>query len=134
LQQTGNGVASDFQGSFYVGDRGRMAFGEPTRALRINVDDLPGMYVYVFIRFDTVHWYLNLVLTLLCIAIITGGPAQWDEMIQEANRVYSGRVHNLVCDNWCVLIRSLNSWPNSAALTLIRQMCLQPFTCCMFFE
>lgn len=64
-----NGVASDFQGSFYVGDRGRMAFGEPTRALRINVDDLPG------------------------------GPAQWDEMIQEANRVYSGRVHNLVCDN-----------------------------------
>lgn len=37
-----NGVASDFQGSFYVGDRGRMAFGEPTRALRMNIDSLPG--------------------------------------------------------------------------------------------
>jgi len=30
-----HGVASDFQGSYYVGDHGRMAFGLPTRALRI---------------------------------------------------------------------------------------------------
>jgi hypothetical protein len=37
------GVASDFQGSYYVGDRGRMAFGAPTRALRMRIDDLPGM-------------------------------------------------------------------------------------------
>jgi len=36
------GVASDFQGSYYVGDRGRMAFGAPTRALRMRIDDLPG--------------------------------------------------------------------------------------------
>lgn len=64
-----NGVASDFQGSFYVGERGRMAFGEPTRALRMNVDSLPG------------------------------GAEQWDEMIREANRIYSGRVHNICCDN-----------------------------------
>jgi len=40
-----NGVASDFQGSYYVGDRGRMAFGEPTRAFRINTDSLPGEFV-----------------------------------------------------------------------------------------
>jgi len=65
-----NGVASDFQGSYYVGDKGRMAFGEPTRALKMNIADLPG------------------------------GAAQWDEMIIEANRVYSGRIHNIVCDNW----------------------------------
>jgi len=63
------GIASDFQGSYYVGDRGRMAFGAPTRALRINIDDLPG------------------------------GAAKWDEMIQEANRIYSSRVHNLIADN-----------------------------------
>lgn len=64
-----NGVASDFQGSYYVGDTGRMAFGEPTRALKMNIADLPG------------------------------GASQWDEMIIEANRVYSGRIHNIVCDN-----------------------------------
>lgn len=64
-----NGIASDFQGSYYVGDRGRMAFGEPTRALRMNIEQLPG------------------------------GAEQWDEMIREANRIYSGRVHNLCCDN-----------------------------------
>jgi hypothetical protein len=28
-----------------------------------------------------------------------GGAEQWDEMIREANRIYSGRVHNLCCDN-----------------------------------
>ena len=37
-----NGIASDFQGPYYVGDRGRMAFGAPTRALRIAVKDIPG--------------------------------------------------------------------------------------------
>ena len=37
-----DGVASDFQGPYYVGDRGRMAFGEPTRALKIDVRDIAG--------------------------------------------------------------------------------------------
>jgi hypothetical protein len=37
------GVVSDFQGPYYVGDRGRMAFGNPTRALTMKIDDLPGM-------------------------------------------------------------------------------------------
>jgi transmembrane protein 222 len=31
-----NGIASDFQGPYYVGDDGRMAFGAPTRALKIS--------------------------------------------------------------------------------------------------
>ena len=31
------GIASDFQGPFFVGDQGRMAFGNPTRALKINL-------------------------------------------------------------------------------------------------
>lgn len=34
------GVASDFQGPYYVGDQGRMAFGNPTRALTIDVSKL----------------------------------------------------------------------------------------------
>lgn len=64
-----NGIASDFQGPFYVGDRGRMAFGSPTRALRINIHD------------------------------VSGGAAEWDQMIQEANDIYRGRMHNICCDN-----------------------------------
>eukprot|EP00542_Grammatophora_oceanica_P000618 CAMPEP_0194063176 /NCGR_PEP_ID=MMETSP0009_2-20130614/79658_1 /TAXON_ID=210454 /ORGANISM="Grammatophora oceanica, Strain CCMP 410" /LENGTH=133 /DNA_ID=CAMNT_0038715197 /DNA_START=34 /DNA_END=432 /DNA_ORIENTATION=+ len=35
------GIASDFQGPYFVGDQGRMAFGSPTRALRLDVSDLP---------------------------------------------------------------------------------------------
>jgi transmembrane protein 222 len=34
-----NGVASDFQGSYFVGDNGHMAFGSPTRALFIRYED-----------------------------------------------------------------------------------------------
>jgi hypothetical protein len=39
---TSKGVACDFQGPYSVGDRGRMAFGKATRALRIDVSSLPG--------------------------------------------------------------------------------------------
>jgi hypothetical protein len=63
------GVASDFRGPYYVGDDGRMAFGAPTRALKLDTGDIPG------------------------------GPARWDEAIKEANEVYSGRMHNICCDN-----------------------------------
>eukprot|EP00554_Chaetoceros_debilis_P004054 CAMPEP_0194087118 /NCGR_PEP_ID=MMETSP0149-20130528/23900_1 /TAXON_ID=122233 /ORGANISM="Chaetoceros debilis, Strain MM31A-1" /LENGTH=127 /DNA_ID=CAMNT_0038770391 /DNA_START=191 /DNA_END=571 /DNA_ORIENTATION=- len=66
---TSSGVACDFQGSYYVSDRGRMAFGEPTRALMINIDQIPG------------------------------GAQTWDEMVREANNLYSTRVHNIVADN-----------------------------------
>lgn len=38
------GVASDFRGPYYVGDDGRMAFGAPTRALKMNASDLPGKW------------------------------------------------------------------------------------------
>ena len=68
------GVVSDFQGPYTVGDRGKMAFGAPTKALKIHLhlDDNP----------ET------------CSA--TSG---WDEAIQESNQVYRGRMHNLFCDN-----------------------------------
>ena len=36
------GIASDFQGPYSVGDQGRMAFGNPTRALKVDAGDLPG--------------------------------------------------------------------------------------------
>lgn len=64
-----HGIANDFQGSYYVGTDGRMAFGPPTRYLKIDIDVLPG------------------------------GAARWDEAIREANQVYSQRIHNICCDN-----------------------------------
>eukprot|EP00568_Trieres_chinensis_P004352 CAMPEP_0183303788 /NCGR_PEP_ID=MMETSP0160_2-20130417/9106_1 /TAXON_ID=2839 ORGANISM="Odontella Sinensis, Strain Grunow 1884" /NCGR_SAMPLE_ID=MMETSP0160_2 /ASSEMBLY_ACC=CAM_ASM_000250 /LENGTH=165 /DNA_ID=CAMNT_0025466745 /DNA_START=35 /DNA_END=532 /DNA_ORIENTATION=- len=63
------GVASDFQGPYTVGDRGRMAFGKPTRALKMDVGSLDG------------------------------GATKWDEAIEESNREYRGRMHNICCDN-----------------------------------
>lgn len=39
---TSTGIACDFQGPYYVGDSGRMAFGKPTRAFKINEADIPG--------------------------------------------------------------------------------------------
>ena len=70
-----NGVVSDFQGPYSIGDQGQMAFGAPTRALRIRVQDaneaLPN----------------------------NACSSRWDEAIQDANRVYRGRMHNLFCDN-----------------------------------
>jgi hypothetical protein len=38
------GIASDFQGPYFVGTQGRMAFGPPTRALKIDIGDLPGVF------------------------------------------------------------------------------------------
>lgn len=64
-----HGVVSDFRGSFYVGSDGDMAFGKPTRYLKVDVSDLPG------------------------------GIERWDAAIQESNQVYNQRVHNICCDN-----------------------------------
>jgi transmembrane protein 222 len=80
------GIASDFQGPYYVGDQGRMAFGPPTRALKINVS-----------RDGTI---------MSCSSSSNSndsspgcGEERWDEAIQEANQVYRGRMHNICCDN-----------------------------------
>eukprot|EP00566_Odontella_aurita_P022794 CAMPEP_0113534222 /NCGR_PEP_ID=MMETSP0015_2-20120614/5046_1 /TAXON_ID=2838 /ORGANISM="Odontella" /LENGTH=134 /DNA_ID=CAMNT_0000433373 /DNA_START=356 /DNA_END=760 /DNA_ORIENTATION=+ /assembly_acc=CAM_ASM_000160 len=63
------GIASDFQGPYYVGSSGRMAFGAPTRALKVDVGELEG------------------------------GASRWDEAVKEANEEYSKRMHNICCDN-----------------------------------
>lgn len=63
------GIASDFRGPYYVGDDGRMAFGAPTRALSLR-ESLSVM-----------------------------DADAWDQAICKANQVYSGRMHNLFCDN-----------------------------------
>lgn len=68
------GHAHDFQGPYYVGTDGsrplpRMAFGKPTRYLRMDIGELPG------------------------------GPGQWNEAIQDADRIYRERMHNICCDN-----------------------------------
>jgi hypothetical protein len=36
------GVSSDFQGPYFVGDQGRMAFGDPTRVLKVDLTGIPG--------------------------------------------------------------------------------------------
>jgi transmembrane protein 222 len=64
-----SGTASDFRGPYYVGDDGRMAFGPPTRFLKIDIESC------------------------------NVSPDQWDASIQEANDVYRGRMHNICCDN-----------------------------------
>jgi hypothetical protein len=72
------GVISDFQGPYTVGDRGRMAFGAPTRALKIHTAVAPAH--------DSE-------------SSCTAAAARWDEAIQDANQVYRGRMHNILCDN-----------------------------------
>jgi hypothetical protein len=52
------GIVSDFRGPYFVGDDGRMAFGAPTRALKIDIKDMEG------------------------------GAERWDLAIEEANEVY----------------------------------------------
>lgn len=59
---TSEGIACDFQGPYYVSDRGRsMAFGNPTRALKVDISSLDG------------------------------GSERWDECIQQANAEYNTR-------------------------------------------
>ncbi|EJK58769.1 hypothetical protein THAOC_21076 [Thalassiosira oceanica] len=67
---TSEGIVCDFQGPYYVSDRGRsMAFGNPTRALKVDISSLHG------------------------------GSELWDECIRQANAEYNTRIHNLFCDN-----------------------------------
>ena len=59
---TSEGIVCDFQGPYYVSDRGRsMAFGNPTRALKVDISSLDG------------------------------GSERWDECIQQANAEYNTR-------------------------------------------
>jgi transmembrane protein 222 len=80
-----SGIASDFRGPYYVGDDGRMAFGPPTRYYKININQCN----------------------------VT--PEQWDTAIQMANELYSGRMHNIFCDNCHSHVAyALNQMPVSA--------------------
>jgi hypothetical protein len=68
---TSQGIACDFQGPYSVGDRGRMAFGNPTRALQMDIRTLGG----------------------------EDGAEKWDTAIRLANEEYRTRMHNICCDN-----------------------------------
>jgi len=84
------GHSHDFQGPYYVGtDHSyplpRMAFGYPTRYLRIQIDvDVDGIS-------DN--------------RVATSSEQQqqqshrWDDSIGEANEIYKQRMHNICCDN-----------------------------------
>jgi transmembrane protein 222 len=80
-----SGIASDFRGPYYVGDDGRMAFGQPTRYYKIDINSC------------------NI------------SRDQWDACIKEANEVYRGRMHNICCDNChSHVANALNRMPVSA--------------------
>lgn len=82
-----HGIASDFRGPYFVGDDGRMAFGAPTRALKMDIGSLPG------------------------------GPERWDAAIREANDIYRERMHNICCDNCHSHVsNALNRMPIRAAV------------------
>jgi hypothetical protein len=115
---TSKGVACDFQGPYSVGDRGRMAFGRATRAVRIDVTSLPGEYIsapavnnnirYVpsdlrfMIHSCNIYTQFSTNATIMAHTHIhthTGGAEQWDKAIAEANAEYRTRMHNICCDN-----------------------------------
>ncbi|KAL7477633.1 hypothetical protein ACHAW6_003432 [Cyclotella cf. meneghiniana] len=81
---TSRGVACDFQGPYAVGERGRMAFGKPTRALRIDIGSL-----------SDYSSILQNPSNVTC----AGGADQWDKAITEADAEYRTRMHNICCDN-----------------------------------
>lgn len=64
-----NGVIRDFAGPYFVSED-NMAFGRPTRYLKLDVNNIPN-----------------------------GTALDWDECITKASVVYSTRMHNLLCDN-----------------------------------
>lgn len=69
------GIICDFQGPYFVGTEGTMAFGNPTRYIQLDpakVKNIP--------------------------AGMTSVEA-WDAAVDEANRTYCKRMHNLFCDN-----------------------------------
>jgi hypothetical protein len=81
------GVASDFRGPYYVGDDGRMAFGAPTRALHI-----PGVGVVGDDEVESPGVVGSCSTTRI-------SAQEWDDAIRHANEEYSGRMHNICCDN-----------------------------------
>jgi transmembrane protein 222 len=89
------GVASDFQGPYYVGDQGRMAFGNPTRALKIDISGIPGRNIYKMCAPIGIFSFLFLTRQF----VHSGGEARWDAAIEEANNTYRERMHNICCDN-----------------------------------
>lgn len=104
------GVASDFQGPYFVGDNGKMLFGAPTRAVCFGPPATaaavsPTGVTLVQAELEGHNNYNRRVLGE------TGEGDQeddtnnncyaslWDRSIQEANEVYRGRMHNIFCDN-----------------------------------
>jgi len=65
---TSEGVIRDFAGPYYVSE-GNMAFGEPTRYLKLQPQNAEN------------------------------GASGWDSGVREASDIYTKRMHNLCCDN-----------------------------------
>ena len=101
------GVASDFQGPYFVGDDGRMAFGAPTRAIRFgpsseiqDVLDNNGGGIVVDHNNNNNnnddHDHDDNNNNEIRDSVYS---RMWDQSIWEANDVYRGRMHNICCDN-----------------------------------
>merc|ERR1719433_2521150 len=66
---TSDGVIHDFGGPYYIAED-NMTFGWPTRYVQLNPDKID-----------------------------KNSGVTWDVGVSEGNREYSGRMHNLCCDN-----------------------------------
>ena len=65
-----NGVIRDFAGPYFVSED-NMAFGKPTRILRLNKNKINS----------------------------TAANTSWDSAIYDASEIYKTRMHNICCDN-----------------------------------
>lgn len=91
------GIICDFQGPYYVGTEGSMAFGNPTRYIQLDpakVKNIPAGMTAVG-KCTCVSSHAWSVLTAHCLANVEA----WDAAVDEANRTYCKRMHNLFCDN-----------------------------------
>lgn len=110
-----DGVVYDFAGPFYIG-ADHMAFGRPTRYLQLDPHKMANR-----------------------LADSDMSPAEyWNAMVHAANKTYSGRMHNLCCDNChshvaLALNRGkydgLTGW-NMVWLAMWVFFCGQHVTCC----
>jgi transmembrane protein 222 len=110
------GIASDFQGPYHVGDDGRMAFGPPTRSLKIpipqsirppplsnlastgNTNTTSTTSTTANTSSGNGNGNMTAVSSSTSLAVAAAAE-RWDQAIQNANEEYRGRMHNICADN-----------------------------------
>ena len=94
------GIICDFQGPYFVGTEGSMAFGNPTRYIQVRSNHLQRTRTQVERR--QMYLLFRMQLDPAKVKNIPAGMTAveaWDAAVDEANRTYCKRMHNLFCDN-----------------------------------